>query len=70
MDFEGSRQETADEYAIELDRTYCGLSDKLILPTEYRVCMLKMQCLNLLLQKEVSNSNEDLSNVFNTPGKP
>lgn len=64
--FEESKQETVDEYAIELDRTYRGLCDKLILPTGYRVCMLTAQCLNLLLQKEVSNRSE-YDHIFNTP---
>lgn len=59
--FEEFKQEKVDEYAIELDRTYSGLCEKLILPTEYRVCTLTMQCLNLLLQKEVSHYNKDRS---------
>lgn len=59
MDVEESKQETVDEYAIELDRTYSGLLEKLLLPTGYRVYMLTVQCLNLLLQKQVSHRNED-----------
>lgn len=56
--FEESKQETVDEYAIELDRTYSGLCEKLMLPTEYRVYTLTVQCLNLLLHKEVSRPNK------------
>lgn len=67
LTFEESKQETVDEYATELDRTYSGFCEKLMLPTEYRVCTLTVQCLNLLLQKEVSRRNKARLHFCNIP---